>query len=183
MPIYSRQGDDGSTHVIGGIKLSKSHPLLEAIGSIDELNVYIGYARLLSSDEGVANLLKEIQSDLMRLSAELASVYSPTIGRKSRNISSDDVQRLELYIDEYEAKLPSISKLLIPYGSEDSMQLQLARVVCRRAERAVVRLFKECPIGDHKYVIPYLNRLSDLLFILARYLNLKSGFKEEYWEI
>ena len=183
MTIYTRQGDKGFTHVIGGVKLPKDHPLLNAIGEIDELNAYLGLARSSCSDKDISNILKEIQTDLLRISAELAFLYSPTIARKTNPISKEDVDRIELYIDEYESRLPPLNKFLILGGSYSGALLHIIRTVCRRAERAVVTLFREENVEKHEFILAYLNRISDLFFVLARYINLEEGVREEYWEV
>ena len=183
MTIYTRQGDKGYTRVIGGVKLPKDHPLLNAIGDLDELNAYLGLVRGFCKDKNVCNILKEIQTDLFRVSAELAFLYSPTIARKTSPISKEDVDRIELYIDEYESRLPLLNKFLIMGGSSSGALLHIVRAVCRRAERSVVTLFREEEIERHEFIIPYLNRISDLFFVLARYVNLEVNVKEEYWEV
>jgi len=181
MPIYTRLGDRGSTSVIGGIKLPKDHPLIEALGTVDELNSLLGYIRSLTDEDYIINLLKEVQVDLHRISAELACTYSPIIGRKCEDINNNDVARLELYIDEIEGSIPPLDKFLVVGGSELASLLHFARAVCRRAERRVVTFFKSQGIEGHGDVIAYLNRLSDLLFVLARKVGLEEGFEEEYW--
>lgn len=183
MTIYTRQGDKGFTHVIGGVKLSKDHPLLKAIGDLDELNAFLGLARSFCRDLPLSNIMKEVQTDIFRISAELAFLYSPTIVRKKKPVSKEDVDRIELYIDEYESRLPPLNKFLIMGGSNTGSILHIVRTVCRRAERSVVTLFKEEDIKGHEFVIPYLNRIGDLFFVLARYINLKNNVREEYWEV
>lgn len=181
MPIYTRLGDGGDTSVIGGIRLPKDHPLIEALGTLDELGCLLGYIRSLTEEDYLINLLKEIQVDLYRLSAELACIYSPIVGKRCEDISSDDVARLELYIDEIESGIPPLNKFLVVGGSELASLLHYARAVCRRAERRVVSFFRVDVVEGHNHVIPYLNRLSDLLFVLARKVCLEEGFEEEYW--
>lgn len=181
MPIYTRLGDKGNTSVIGGVRLPKDHPLIEALGALDELVSLLGYIRSLTEEDYIINLLKEIQVDLYRISAELACTCSPIIGRKCEDINNDDVARLELYIDEIESNIPPLDKFLVVGGSELASLLHFARAVCRRAERRVVSFFKSGNIEGHDDVIPYLNRLSDLLFVLARKVGLEEGFEEEYW--
>ena len=182
MTIYTRQGDKGYTRIIGGVKLPKDHPLLEVLGSLDELNAYIGYVKSICSYEKIRGILSEVQIDLLRLSTELACIYSPAIGRKCKAIDEGDVSRIERYIDEYEAQLMPLNKFLVIGGSGFSSLLHLVRTICRRVERRAVTLFREENIEGHKFVIPYLNRISDLFFVLARYINLLEGVKEEYWE-
>ncbi len=181
MPIYTRLGDGGETSVIGGVRLPKDHPLIEALGALDELNSLLGYIRSLTEEDYIINLLKEIQVDLYRLSAELACIHSPIVGKKCEDINADDVARLELYIDEIEASIPPLDKFLVVGGSELASLMHYARAVCRRAERRVVSFFKGEGVEGHENVIPYLNRLSDLLFVLARKIGLEEGFEEEYW--
>ncbi len=182
MTIYTRQGDKGYTRIIGGVKLPKDHPLLEALGSLDELNAFLGYIKSVSQDDSMVNLLTEIQEDLLRLSSEIVCSYSPTVMKKCRDIGEDDVKRIEETIDKYEAKLKPLNKFLILGGSLTASLLHVARAICRRVERRIVTLYREEDIEGHDFVIPYLNRLSDLFFVLARYINLKEGVEEEYWE-
>ncbi len=183
MTIYTRQGDKGYTRIIGGVKLPKDHPLLEALGSLDELNAYLGYVKSVSSYDDINKLLSEIQVDLLRLSTELACSYSPTLMCKCKAMSIEDVDRIERHIDRFHAELKPLNKFLVLGGCETASLIHVARAICRRAERRVVTLFREENIEGHEFIIPYLNRLSDLFFVLARYINLLEGVEEEYWEV
>ena len=187
MKIYTRRGDEGETGLLGGDRVPKTDPRVEAYGTVDELNAAVGLARSLARQAGEELLgdrrLKRIQDDLFAIGARLAAA-DPVRAREKGLVPDFPPGRvgdLEAWIDELDAELPELDAFLLPGGSPAGAQLHAARTVCRRAERAVVRL-----AGDHEdlaeVVLPYLNRLSDLLFTLARAANLRAGAPETEWE-
>ncbi|MEK6798279.1 MAG: cob(I)yrinic acid a,c-diamide adenosyltransferase [Planctomycetota bacterium] len=176
MKLYTRTGDDGSTGLAGNVRVAKDDLRVAAYGEVDETNAAIGVAIAVYADPAMAEQLKRIQSDLFVLGAELAA---PAGGTTSNSIGADDVARLESWIDEATAKVPALRCFVLPGGSSGSAALHFARTVCRRAERAVVALRRREQVGEHALI--YLNRLSDLLFALARLSNRQAGLDDVPW--
>jgi cob(I)alamin adenosyltransferase len=168
--IYTRGGDEGETSLGDGTRVSKNHPRVEAAGEVDELNSLIGWAAAL---EGSPALLQRIQNELFDLGADLATPEQP--GRERLRLSQEQVDRLERDCDTANAHLEPLKSFVLPGGTELASRLYLARAVCRRAERSVLRVEGASPL-----VAVYLNRLSDLLFILARAAN--AGADETLWK-
>ena len=179
MKIYTRTGDSGTTGLFGAARVDKDHPRLEAYGTVDEANSVVGAASaLLTGDSaGMSKLLERLQADLFVVGADLATPPGtrPVVPR----IGADHVSRLEQLIDQYEADLPPLSNFILPGGSPAGAMLHVARTVCRRAERATVALAKTEMVDTQ--VIVYLNRLSDLLFVLARWVNRTARSEEVAW--
>ena len=182
MKIYTKTGDDGTTGLFGGERVAKDHLRIEAYGTVDELNSFLGAVRSQGTiSEEIDELLGTIQEGLFVLGADLA-----TPDRKKRQnfsiprVISDDLTCLEESIDKFEEQLPPLKEFILPGGTESGALLHVARTVARRAERQVVALFQEQPkIGE--LPMQYLNRLSDLLFVLARLVNHQAGVKEHPW--
>lgn len=178
--IYTRTGDKGKAGLFGGGRVSKQHPRLEAYGTLDELNAYLGWAAVRTRDAETVRLLHAIQSRLFDLGAHLAT---PPGAHKARKVlpplPQTLVLELETAIDAYERKLPSLHAFVLPGGNEAAAVLQVARAVCRRAERAAVRVAARSRI--HASILPYLNRLSDLLFVMARHVVVEAGDEESLW--
>lgn len=179
MKIYTKTGDDGQTGLPGGSRVPKDAAVTEVCGSVDELNTAIGLARAASVPGDVDALLDVIQSKLFDLGAEVArlgkaSGSSPTIG-------AADVRSLEEAIDRFDAELPPLMNFILPGGTPAAAQLHFARAVCRRAERRLVGLMRDCPRLSPELLV-YLNRLSDLLFVLARLTNIRAGRTETIWK-
>src|SRR5712692_7049102 len=178
MKIYTKTGDKGKTSLFGGNRVSKDAPRIAAYGTVDELNSAIGVARSLNPPEEIDSILEEIQNDLFTLGADLAT---PTHSSATNpRIQSSDVERLEGHIDQIDPKLEPLKNFVLPGGSPLGAAFHFARTVCRRAERCVVHLSNEEDAGEQPTI--YLNRLGDLLFVLARYANYLSGQNEEKWE-
>jgi len=173
--IYTRTGDDGTTGLVGGKRVSKHSPRIWAYGTVDELNSAIGLARALKPDKKTDAILAGIQNDLFNLGAELA-----TLGRSRIRIEPARITTLEKLMDELTPKLGPLREFILPGGTPVAAQLHVARTICRRAERFCVRLAREDRIGAT--VVPYLNRLSDALFVLARWANKHQGVKEVCWK-
>ena len=180
MKIYTKTGDGGETGLIDGSRVSKDHPRVAAYGDVDELSAVLGVVRSHSKDRALSALVHEIQRDLFALGAQLADPKA-RVGAKQKKaaLTPKHVARLERAIDEAQAKLPPLRAFLLPGGSHLGAFLHLARTVCRRAERAVVSLARKQRVDP--LIGVYLNRLSDLLFVLARHANLRSGHAEEHW--
>ncbi len=177
MRIYTGTGDQGETSLRSGRRVSKSHPRIDAYGQVDELNAQIGFLRAAASDWDPDRLLESIQSDLMIVGAELA--VPPGVEKGPERIRETDISRLEKAIDSLEADLAPLSQFILPGGSEPACRAHIARSVCRRAERAVSGLIET--EGGDLLVLCYLNRLSDLLFVLARSANHALGLPDSVW--
>lgn len=179
MKIYTRTGDDGSTGLLGPGRVPKSSPRIEAYGSVDELNAVLGTVRALDTARWVDEELAAIQSLLFTLGASLAAVAAGARDSLDR-LGPDDVAQLEQWIDRLDATLPPLTTFILPAGTALAAQLHLARTVCRRAERRVVALAAIEPVdGD---TVRYLNRLADLLFVMARACNARAGVAETAWQ-
>ncbi len=170
--LYTRTGDRGDTALFGGRRVPKDHPRVEAYGTIDELNAALGVAATAIRQRKLVAAIQTIQNELFNIGAELAS--DPTgRGRKKKGtvvrLDPAKAEWLESLIDEYDARVPTLRTFILPAGSAAAAALHLARTVCRRAERTVVTLARDEPVSPA--IIVYLNRLCDLLFVLARYLN------------
>ena len=171
--VYTRTGDGGDTSLVGGTRVSKAHPRVEAYGEVDELNSVIGFARSRLSDTEVDSTLAAIQNDLFTVGGDLASPQSVEVPRVSELL----VKRLEDLSDKYLAQLEPLKEFILPGGSEAGAAIHLARTVARRAERRVVALAEAESINPE--LVIYLNRLSDLLFVLARVINTRAGVSEK----
>ncbi|HWP82346.1 MAG TPA: cob(I)yrinic acid a,c-diamide adenosyltransferase [Bacteroidota bacterium] len=178
MKIYTKTGDGGETSLFGGKRVPKDDLRIEAYGHVDELNSWIGLVRSNRLDADVNSALSRIQSDLFILGADLASPAALTKKGVVR-VSSSHIAFLEQTIDRLDERLPKLSTFILPGGIPAGAQLHIARAVCRRAERAVVRLSKKEEVNDSARI--YLNRLSDLLFVLARTVNRAAEVTEDAW--
>jgi cob(I)alamin adenosyltransferase len=173
MRIYTGIGDSGHTRLFGGEDVSKDNLRVAAYGELDELNSFLGFARRAVAPELDA-ILDRLQNELFELGGELASPRG-----KNVSIVSEDVSNLEADIDRLMAGGPELRNFILPGGAGGSAELHMARSVCRRAERAVVRLHEEEPVRDE--VLRYVNRLSDLLFAMARAAQAGAGEQEIMW--
>lgn len=178
--IYTRTGDDGTTGLGSGERVSKSAPRIEAYGLIDELNAQIGVVLAADPAGELIEPLRRIQHELLHAGAELCVPDSAGSKKPGPRIEQQHVAGLEQLIDQLSATLPPLRNFILPGGSVAAAHLHVARTICRRAERATIRLAQEEPIGAHP--IPYLNRLSDLLFVMARYQNKAAGVDDTVWE-
>jgi len=178
--LYTRTGDLGETALFGGGRVAKDHPRVEAYGSVDELNSALGVAVAFLRQRRVSAALQSVQNELFNIGAELASESGPKAERGRMFIDPErKIAGLERLIDEYDAKVPPLRTFVLPSGARAGALLHLARGVCRRAERAVVRLSRQEEVNPQ--LIVYLNRLSDLLFVLARYVNKAARKPETPW--
>ena len=180
MKIYTRTGDAGGTALFGGIRVSKNDPRVAAYGDVDELNACLGAVRAQSELPGdITDILERIQKDLFAVGARLADPAEKVSGRVAKVAVSDaDIQRLEDWIDRFETELPPLRRFILPGGNRAGALLHLSRTVCRRAERAIVSLGSD-RVDAH--LLAYVNRLSDLLFVLARAVNHRAGQTEVEW--
>ena len=170
------QGDNGETSLFGGKKVSKDDRRVVAYGDVDELNSYIGLIRSFNEHKELDSLLEKIQEDLFILGSQLASA---TQNPKLPQLTKDNVKFIEENIQKFEKDLPELRRFILPSGTRIATLLHVARTVCRRAERRIVTLSKEKKPDENS--IPYVNRLSDLLFTLARYVNKREGKEEKEW--
>jgi cob(I)alamin adenosyltransferase len=177
MRIYTKTGDAGETGLFDGTRVSKADPRVDAYGEVDELNAWLGVARAHGVSPEIGDLLVQIQRDLFALGAQLADPRHKIAARVEKaTLGETDITRLEQAIDHLEVTLPALRHFILAGGSPAGSALHLARTVCRRAERRVVALGGVDPI-----VIKYLNRLSDLLFVIARAVNSRAGVDEIEW--
>lgn len=180
MKIYTRTGDAGGTALFGGTRVSKADPRVAAYGDVDELNACLGTVRSQSELPGdITEILEHIQTDLFAIGARLADPSEKIAGRVAKVAVVDaDIQRLEDWIDRFEAELPPLRRFILPGGNRAGALLHLSRTVCRRAERAIVALGID---RVDALLLAYVNRLSDLLFVLARAVNHRAGQPEVEW--
>ena len=177
--IYTATGDDGTTGLVGGKRVRKDSKRVEAYGSVDEVNAVLGVVRGFQLPERVARLLMAIQDDLFTIGANLAVPEGTNPAEwKIPSVAATDVVRLEKAIDEFASELPPLQKFILPGGVPAAAMLHFARTVARRAERACVALSQD--EGLDKRIICYLNRLSDLCFVLARFLNKEASVGEPH---
>lgn len=178
MKIYTRTGDTGDTSLFDGTRVRKSEPRVDAYGEVDELNACLGLARASNTDPAIDAELVTLQRDLFALGAQLADPGDKIADRVTKAaLGDEDVTRLERLIDRYEAELPPLRRFILAGGSPAGAALHVARAVCRRAERRIVAL--EPPVDAA--LVRYVNRLSDLLFVIARIVNLRAGAVETEW--
>lgn len=185
MKIYTKTGDKGETSLYGGTRVSKAHARVESYGTIDELNAFIGVAKSQIADEAVIAQLKKIQFDLFTVGSEAATPLDKLIlangkSRLSLIISEKEISELEGWMDEMETQLEPLKYFILPGGGKSATALHVARTVCRRAERNLVFLNETEEVRPE--LIKYLNRLSDYLFVLARYVSKLNNEPEEYWK-
>lgn len=178
--IYTRTGDKGSTSLIGGVRVPKNHIRIESYGTIDELNSQLGLVNDLSNDAEVTEWLREVQDRLFTLGAELATAPDKEIKMKLPDLHQSDIEWLEGRIDFMNESLPEMRSFIIPGGNAGASAAHVARCICRRAERICVSMV-ESEETIPELAVGYLNRLSDFLFVLARYIGHKAGAEELPW--
>lgn len=184
MKIYTRTGDSGETALFGGGRVPKNHLRVEAYGEVDELNATVGFALVTIEGNGgspLVELLRTVQEDLFSIGAHLATpdAEHSAAGKHLPPLPSHRVAEMELWIDEMDLRLPPLKNFILPGGTEAAARLHLARAVCRRAERRTLALALESPVD--RDILVYLNRLSDLLFTLAREANREAGREDVPW--
>ena len=174
MKIYTRTGDSGQTSLVGGKRVSKTHPRLEAYGTVDELSSHLGLLSSQLTDHHHCQTILTIQQTLFSLSAILAT--EPESKWQPEPLSPSHTEKLEAEIDHLQQQLPALHSFIIPGGSQAACQAHVCRTVCRRAERCILALTEEIEVSAD--VLRYVNRLSDYLFVLARHLNVRMGIDE-----
>lgn len=181
MKIYTKTGDKGTTSLIGGTKVSKSHLRIEAYGTVDELNSYIGLCKDLLTDEPGKKILSEIQDRLFTIGSSLACDPVKEPKMKIPDLEETDIELLEKEIDRMNETIPAMKNFILPGGHTTLSHLHIARCICRRAERCCIRL----EVENHEVeniTIKYLNRLSDYLFVLSRYTGHQMNVEEIPWK-
>jgi len=178
MKLYTRTGDDGTTGLLGSGRVFKNAVRVEAYGCVDELNAVLGRVRALDADQWLAAELTTIQARLFQLGAELAA-SSPDVLAKLERLTDEDVGALERWIDRLDDELAPLASFILPAGTALAAELHVARAVCRRAERRIVSLLQVEPVEPR--LVRYVNRLGDLLFVMARWCNRRAGTTETEW--
>jgi len=179
MKIYTRTGDDGTTGLIGGARVKKNNIRLEAYGTVDELNSYIGVVRSLQKEEHADLILEKIQNKLFVIGAHLASDETIEMIKSQLPCGVTDILMLEDEMDQMMAVLPPLNNFILPGGSHASSFCHVARTVCRRAERRIVELSDKTEVDSN--LIKYINRLSDYLFVLSRKISMDLKTPEIRW--
>jgi len=180
LKLYTGFGDKGFTSLFGGEVVRKNHLRVECYGTIDELNSMLGVLRTKIRTEEVDTILLRLQNQLFYISSEIAASGEESAAKLNRLINEADIRQLETEIDEFTKRTDPLKNFILPGGSEDSAYCHLARTICRRAERILTSLDDVQKVrGD---IIKFMNRLSDLLFILARYLNHEAGIADVIWK-
>jgi cob(I)alamin adenosyltransferase len=184
MKLYTRSGDDGSTGLYGGGRVAKDHPRVEAYGSVDELNAALGLAAAVLDTavelhRSLQQILGEVQSRLLEIGADLATPVGAGTESRVERLGAERVDEVEAWIDRIDAGNEPMRTFILPGGGELAARLHVARTICRRAERRLVALARSEEINDH--AIRYVNRLSDLLFAMARRANREAGVADVPW--
>jgi cob(I)alamin adenosyltransferase len=181
--IYTKTGDSGETGLFDGTRVLKSDPRVATYGDVDELNAWLGLARSSVADAELAAMIEQVQRDLFAIGARLADPAHRIAERVIKAaVTADDVARLEQWIDDLDAALPPLRRFILAGGSPGGAMLHLARTVCRRAERAMVALASSSGADAFEpALLTYVNRLSDLLFVMARAANHRAGAAELEW--
>ncbi len=180
MKIYTKTGDDGTSSLFGGKRVKKTDPRLEAYGTVDELNSFLGLALVQIKSDEIKQFISQLQNKLFSIGARLATPCDQIEKLKnSEQISDDDVNHIEIKIDELESQLEPIKNFIIPGGSIGANQLHTARAICRRCERRIIAIDSE--ENNLDILIKYINRLSDYLFVAARYENKINNVEDIIW--
>ena len=177
MKIYTKTGDDGNTGLQGNLRISKSHPRIISYGTIDEANAALGIALANPIDEDIKHMLVDIQNDLFLVGADLSN---SNLNDLKNRVSLSAVEKLESHIDQLEKELPLLTNFILPGGQPVAAQIHYVRTIIRRAETQVVQLSEKDEINSN--CIKYLNRLSDLFFVLGRVINKRSGVSDTIWK-
>ena len=180
MNIYTKTGDLGETGLLGGVRVAKDDPRIEAYGMVDEFNAVLGVARACDLPAEIDHVLARLQNELFELGAELARPKPPPSDQI--RIREEEIAALETEIDRFESTLAPLREFILPGGSPSAAALHLARTVCRQAERRVVELSRTADDAVRPEAIIYLNRLSDLLFVLARAANAAAKVADVPWQ-
>jgi cob(I)alamin adenosyltransferase len=179
MKIYTGFGDEGNTALFGGKVVKKNDIRIEIYGTLDELNSAIGLLRAKNSDQVIDDILNTIQEEIFILSSEIATPDQKRQNKLRNQISVENIKNIEKIIDDFSDKLKPLKNFILPGGSESASIAHLARTICRRTERKLTDLITRNQI--RKEIVVYINRLSDLLFVLARYLNKLNNVADNPW--
>ena len=182
MKIYTKTGDTGKTSLIGGTRVLKSNPRIEAYGTVDELNSFVGVVYDHIDDDDTKSVLKEIQDRLFTIGSELACDPNKNIKMPIPDLHESDIALLEKEMDRMEAQLPVMKNFILPGGLPAVSFSHVARSVCRRAERRCIQLYDQEEGKVDAIIIKYLNRLSDYFFMLARYIGMQNNAPEIIWK-
>lgn len=177
--IYTKTGDKGTTSLVGGKRVDKTHIRLDAYGTVDELNSFVGLLMCDVLDEEIKDFLVYIQNKLLVVGSYLATEREAHTEQSAVIITQADIDIVEKMMDQIDEQLPKLTQFILPGGSESAARAHICRTICRRAERNAYRVADEFPI--HEMILIFLNRLSDFFFLLGRFLCQKTG-KEMYWE-
>lgn len=177
--IYTKTGDKGNTSLVGGKRVSKTHIRLDAYGTVDELNSFVGLLVCEIKDKELKEFLLYIQNKLFVVGSYLATETGAQTPTSAQIITDKDIEALETMMDNLDAKLPKLSRFILPGGNESAARAHICRTICRRAERNVYRVADEFQV--HEMILIFLNRLSDFFFLTARIECQKTG-NEMYWE-
>lgn len=178
--VYTRTGDKGDTGLGGGQRVAKDSLRIETYGTVDELNSYLGVAIAACSDAGIRSELESMQHRLFDLGGDLCVLEEDKAKFAMPAFPKEEVDRLEIVMDKASEELAPLEEFILPGGTECSAHLHVARCICRRAERLAVALAREEKVSEQ--VVPYLNRLSDALFVLARLANKRAGASDVFWK-
>jgi len=178
MKIYTKTGDDGNTGLQGNFRIAKSHPRIISYGTVDEANAALGIVLANSLDDDITKIFTEIQNDLFLVGADLSN---PNISDGKNRVTLDMINRLEQHIDKFELELSPLKNFILPGGDISAAQLHYVRTVIRRAETQVVQLTEKDEINSN--CIKYLNRLSDLFFVMGRIINKRKDIDDIPWKI
>lgn len=179
--VYTRRGDQGMTDLVGGVRISKCHPRLEAYGTVDELSSHLGLlVTMMSPDDEDRQLVLRVQNNLFNVGTHLATDQSQTPLYPSARLPEGETAVLEQAIDRINQLFPEFQGFVLPGGTQAAAQCHVCRTVCRRAERCIDALMAEATVGPE--IVTYVNRLSDYLFILAKKINFNAGQREIIWQ-
>ncbi len=178
MKIYTKTGDDGNTGLQGNLRIAKSHPRIISYGTVDEANAALGIVLTNSLDDDITKILTDIQNDLFLVGSDLSN---PNLNDVKNRVALNMVEKLEQYIDKFELELPLLTNFILPGGDVAAAQLHYVRTIVRRAETQVVQLSEKDEINSN--CIKYLNRLSDLFFVLGRLINKRKDIDDILWKI
>ena len=177
MKIYTKTGDDGNTGLQGDFRISKSHPRIIAYGTVDEANAAIGVVLTNTLDDDISQLLNQLQNDLFLLGSDLSN---QNLNDLKNRVTLEMIEKLEESIDTFESELPPITNFILPGGNVAASQIHQVRTIVRRAETLVVKLSDKDEINSN--CIKYLNRLSDLMFVMGRLINKRNGIEDIIWK-
>lgn len=178
MKIYTKTGDDGNTGLQGNLRISKSHPRISAYGAVDEANASLGIVLANPLDEDIFNILTKIQNDLFVVGSDLSN---PNLNDVKNRVTLEMIQDLEQCVDKFESELSPLANFILPGGILSAAQLHFTRTIVRRAERLTVQLAEKDEINSNCMI--YINRLSDLFFVIGRLINKRNGKEDILWKV